>query len=505
MKALFLGVDVGTTTVKSALFDERGRELRLVSRNMQPKYLPNGRVMLSMEKLWDCVADIINETIAGSESLGEIIAIGVTAMGDGLWLLDDDGRPITDATLWVDGRAVDYINRWQDQGVIQASGRVVFAGSPLPLSAWYFDHMPLIMEQCSQVLFCKDWIKYCLTGIVATDQTDLSDASVIDVWSRNYSIQLLEKFGVPKLAELLPPIHPCTEIVGNVTKPASEKTGLPKGIPVVNGSIDVVASAIGTGVIDPLQACTVVGTTVYNSIVVDETNKIDLENQNAPSLICHAEKDLWLLSMGTMLGTPNLDWFIREFYAVSGELPSFATLEDSLKSIGPGADGIIFHPYLGQGGERAPFVKPSAAAQFFGLKSHHTREHMLLAVYEGIGFSMKDCYKHLPVQPKSIRIVGGGSASKFWCDIFANCAGMPVQVTYGKQVGALGAAILAAVGVNHFSGLHQATQSMVRIKDTYEPDPAKVKIFEESYALYKRLYESVWDLWDERDKLWKAK
>ncbi len=504
MNALFLGIDIGTTEVKSALFDEMGRELRLVKKTMQPIYSPNGRATLNMEELWDCVAQIIKQTIEGAETFGEIKAIGVTAMGDGLWMLDEDGKPISDATLWVDGRAVDYINQWKNEGIIQDSGRVVFAGSPLPLSAWFFDHQSDLMKRCAQILFCKDWIKYCLTGIAATEQTDLSDASLIDVWNRKFSIDLVTKYGVPQIANLLPPIKTSTTIMGEVTKSASLKTGIPAGIPVVNGAIDVVSSAIGTGVIDPLQACTVVGTTVYNAVVVDSITETDLTKENSPSIICHADENLWMLTMGTMLGTPNLDWFIKEFYSTSGNLSSFTELENSMKKIGPGAGGIIFHPYLGQGGERAPFVNPSAAAQFFGIKSHHTKSHMLRAVYEGIGYSMKDCYKHLPVQPKNIRIVGGGSASAFWCDIFANCIGMPIQVTHGNQIGALGAAILAAVGVNHYSNLHQATDNMVRIKNTYEPDSAKIKIYEENYAIYKHLYESLWEVWDEHHKLWRG-
>lgn len=505
MDALFLGLDVGTTEVKSALFDEMGNELRLVKKSMHPKYSSNGRATLNMEELWNCVAQIIKQTIEGAETLGKIKAIGVTAMGDGLWMLDEHGKPLSDATLWVDGRAVDYINRWKNDGIIQASGRVVFAGSPLPLSAWFFDNKSNLMKRCSKILFCKDWIKFCLTGIAATEQTDLSDASLIDVWNRKFSFDLVNKYGVPQIADLLPPMQPCSKIIGIVSKSAADKTGLPAGTPVVNGAIDVVSSAIGTGVTDPMQACTIVGTTVYNAVVVDSITDIDLTKQNSPSIICHADDNLWMLTMGTMLGTPNLDWFIREFYLSAGTAPSFDELENSMKKIGPGADGIIYHPYLGQGGERAPFVKPSAAAQFFGIKSHHTKSHLLLAVYEGIGYSMKDCYKHLPIQPRNIRIVGGGSASAFWCDIFANCIGMPIQVTHGNQIGALGAAILAAVGVNHYSDLHQATQNMVRVKNTYEPDPIKMKIYENNYAIYKQLYECLWDVWDEHHKLWRGK
>lgn len=504
MEALFLGIDVGTTTVKAALFDANGHELRVAGQNTEPCCSPNGQTLQNMYEIWDSVAGIIREVISDSQKLGTLMGIGVTGMGDGLWLVDEKGRPVTDATLWTDGRAGMYINKWKAEGVIGQSGRVAFAGSPLPLSAWYYEHQPQVMASASRMMFCKDWIKYCLTGEIVTDATDLSDASVIEVWSRNYSQELLDKFGVPQLMDLLPPIRPCTDIIGRVTKEAAQKTGLPEGLPVVNGMIDVVSSAVGNGVVEPLHACTIIGTTVYNEMVLDCIEDLNLSQENAPSIICYARDNRWLLTMGTMLGTPNLDWFLREFYQGQSRCPTFAELEEQLIKLPPGAEGIIFHPYLGEGGERAPFVKPSAAAQFFGIKSHHTREHMLLAVYEGIAYSMKDCYQHFPLQPKAIRLCGGGSASAFWCRMFANCVGMPVQVTHGNQIGALGAAMVAAVGVGYFDTFHQATERMIRIRETYEPDPRAVRVYEDYYGLYRRLVDNVWDLWDAREKLCKA-
>jgi len=167
-----------------------------------------------------------------------------------------------------------------------------------------------------------------------------------------------------------------------------------------------------------------------------------------------------------------LDWFIREFYNNICDLPK---IEQSLAKIGPGSGGIIYHPYLGQGGERAPFVKPSAAAQFFGLKIHHTKEHMLRSVYEGIAYSMKDCYEHFPVLPKSIRLAGGGSNSDFWCQMFASCVGLPIQITEGNEIGARGAAIAAAVGVGYFPEYETAIDQMVHVKKRMIPSTKSSK------------------------------
>ena len=501
MQAIFLGIDVGTTKVKSVLFDENGRELKLARRNTAPKCSSDGSMLQDMYLMWDMVAETIAEVIQNITDYGEIKAIGITAQGDGLWLIDKAGKPLADAMLWTDGRAAPYISKWQDQSILGASGRVVFAGSPLALSAWNYDHCQSIMDQAKNFLFCKDWIKYCLTNTISTDRTDLSDASLISVRTRDYDYGLLDMFGVPKLKNLLPPIRPSHEIIGTVTPEAAAKTGLKAGIPVINGMIDVAAAAIGNGVINSMDACSIIGTTVYNEIVVDNLDIIGHPDGKTASTICHALEDRWLLTLGTMVGTPNLDWFIREFYS---NICDLATIEQSLKKIGPGSGGIIFHPYLGQGGERAPFVKPSAAAQFFGLKIHHTREHMLRSVYEGIAYSMKDCYEHFPVLPNTIRLAGGGSNSEFWCQMFASCVGLPVQIMEGNEIGARGAAIAAAVGSGSFSSYQDAINQMVHVNKTYEPIDAEFQIYDENYELYKDLYTDVWNAWDKRESLWKS-
>jgi xylulokinase/L-xylulokinase len=450
---------------------------------------------------WRKVAETVRKVVDATRSQGQIRAIGVTAQGDGLWMLDENLQPVQDAVLWIDGRAGSLIERWDRAGILGKSGRVLFSGSPLALSAWFYENRPEVMARAKHILFCKDWIKYCLTGELATDETDLSDASLIDVRTRQFSRELLEAFGVEPILELLPPVHKSTDVIGYVTEEAAAATGLDPGIPVVNGMIDVAASAIGTGVLEPSAACSIVGTTVYNEIVIDQVTGIGRKTENEPSLICHGQGDRWLLTFGTMMGTPNLDWFLDQVCAGERKLtladPEF---EAALEKLPVGSDGITFHPYLGQGGERAPFVKPTAAAGFFGLKAHHTRNHLARAVCEGVAYSMRDCYASFPIEPKFIRIAGGGSKSSFWSQMFASCIGKPIEITYGDEIGAKGAAVIAAVGQEEFPGLLEGTEEMVRVKTTYEPVPEDHRIYSDGFALYTALRKSLWEIWEQRGR-----
>lgn len=493
MDALFLGIDAGTTKIKTVLFDQKGNELKFARRQMAPVYNDFGNVLADMNEVWNMVVETIREVTQDSKQFGEIKAIGITAQGDGLWMLDKDKKPFHPAVLWLDGRATSYINRWNREGILNASGRVVFAGSTLPYSVWHYDNEPDTMKKAKHVLFCKDWIKYCLTGKIVTDPTDLSDASLIRASEGEYNGELLGKFHAEQLLELLPPIAGSTDVVGYVSEAAAEATGLEARIPVVNGAIDVVCTAVGSGVYERDTAVSIVGTTVYSEMATDSLDLMEDAGDTPPSVICHAAKDRWLLAYGTMMGAPNVDWFMREMF--HGEL-SFEDAERRIKKIAAGADGIIFLPFLAEGGERAPFVKSTASAQFYGMKAHHSIDHMLRAVYEGVALSMKDCYEHFPEKPTSIRLSGGGSASDIWCQIFADCAKRPVETIYGNEVGARGAAIAAGVGVGFFSDVSEGIREMVKVKRTFEPNEEACEKYDRIYAVYTELCRRLWDVWD---------
>ncbi len=493
MDALFLGIDAGTTKIKAVLFDQKGNELKFARRQTTPEYNNNGNVLQDMNEVWRMVVETIREVTADSKRFGEIKAIGITAQGDGLWMLDETGKPFHPAVLWLDGRATSYIDRWNREGILNASGRVVFAGSTLPYSVWHYDHEPKTMQRAKHVLFCKDWIKYCLTGRIVTDPTDLSDASLICAKEGKYNRGLLKKFNAEQLLDLLPQIAGSTDIIGYITDAAAQATGLDARIPVVNGAIDVVCTAMGSGVYENDSAVSIVGTTVYSEMVVKSLETMKETGENPPSIICHATDDRWLLTYGTMMGAPNVDWFMREMF--HGKL-SFEEAEQRIGTVQAGSDGIVFLPYLAEGGERAPFVKSTASAQFYGMKAHHSINHMLRAVYEGVALSMKDCYEHLPEKPTSIRISGGGSASDLWCQIFANCAKRPVETLCGNELGARGAAIAAGVGVGFFSDVGEGINEMVRVKHVFEPAADECEKYDRMYEVYTALYKKLWNIWD---------
>jgi sugar (pentulose or hexulose) kinase len=216
-------------------------------------------------------------------------------------------------------------------------------------------------------------------------------------------------------------------------------------------------------------------------------------------------KGRWLRMLAAMIATPNIEWFLRELAPdlaakASGE-KLYRQLESLAAKIPAGADGVIFQPYLFPGGERGPFVKPSARASFTGLSLNHTRAHMLRAVYEGVALATLDCYRHMPIDPQSVLLSGGGAQSPLWCQIVADCLGKPVHVPDGSQFGALGAAINVGVATGTYKTTREAVKRCVRTSRSYRPARAKTKLYAELYHIYRQTTLRQMDLWDAKSRL----
>jgi len=174
-------------------------------------------------------------------------------------------------------------------------------------------------------------------------------------------------------------------------------------------------------------------------------------------------------------------------------------LEQKVNNIPPGSEGVIYHPYINPGGERAPFVKPSAKAQFFGISLRHTRWHLLRAVYEGVAFSVLDCFSHIPLEVSEVRISGGGAKSSFWSQILSDVIGRPIKVSSTTELGALGAAITAGAAVGLYPEIKEAAKRLVKFSHFYKPNTDSHLKYLELYKLYKSIYQHLWDDWDRRN------
>ena len=500
-----LGIDNGTTVTKAALFDLEGREVAVgSSQEVKVAHPQPGWAEQSMDEIWQATAQAIRQCLAESGvDPASIAGVSFSGHGGGVWLLDDRGRPVRDAIIWLDGRAKPYLDRWAADGrlsqLYDESGWSLFAGiGACTIFPWLMEHEPGSLGRARINLSSKDWVKFCLTGEQSTDQTMASIAHM-NYQTGRHSERVLGLTGIADYRHLLPPIVPSWEIAGRVTRQAADETGLAAGTPVACGAWDGTSSTLGAGCIGVGEAASVIGTAGVHVVVSDTP---DLDPERNYSLMYHCVPDRYVKNALTMLAAGNLNWFEREFCLAERQeaerrgVNVYQVIGEAVAGVQVGAGGVLYLPFLQ--GERAPFVKPDARGVFFGLGDWHQRAHLLRAVFEGVALSTRDNYACMQKggELTTTYLTGGGSRSPVWSQILADCTGNAMKVPAGVELGARGAAMSAGVAVGLFADHASAVQQMVRIERDYVPNPQQAARYDELYRLYRDLITAVWPAWE---------
>jgi xylulokinase/L-xylulokinase len=504
-KPFLLGIDAGTSLVKTVVFDQDGHEIGLNREPVSVETPRQGWAEQDMDVVWQAVKKTVGTCLKHHGiSASDIAGVGIVGQGDGCRLLDETLKPVRKSILWTDGRAGQIVTAWEREGKslsgFKICGSAIFSGAPAAILEWLRRHEPDCLKRATHFLFAKDWIKLKLTGKICTDPSDASRAP-FDIRKGDYSEDFFEMLGLSPYCRLFPKVLPTTEIIGEVTREAAAETGLDAGTPVMNGMIDVVACGLGVGAVRHGQAYSIVGTTCFNGVVMDT---VDLEPIGIGMTLAYAFPHQILRSMPSLAGTPNLDWFIDQFFphekerAKGEKTDLYALLEREASNIPVGCEGVVYHPYINPGGERAPFVKPAATAQFFGLSLRHTRWHLLRSVYEGVALSMLDCFDHIPVVVSNLMLCGGGAQSAFWCQVLSDVTGKTVSTPSGSEFGALGASVTTGLATGVYRDIGKAVERTVAVEKTFQPNMVNHQKYRELYRLYKSLYQHVWDDWDMR-------
>jgi sugar (pentulose or hexulose) kinase len=503
-----IGVDAGTSVVKAVAFDQLGNEVCVHETPMPLRQPEPLWIEQDMAQLWETVKVCLRSIAAQLQtSKREIQGIGVTSTGDGTWIMDREGKPVRGGILWCDGRAGKIVERLHAQGIAHRAfdicGTSVFTGSQAAQLLWLRENEPESLKKAQIIFHAKDWLFYKLTGLITSDETDES-LTMLRMSTRQYDLELFNIFGIDDLYSKFPPVKATADNVAPLLAEVAGELGLPKGVAVGSGPMDVAACALGTGAIEHGQASSILGTAGIHEVIMEEPN---LEPRMVGMTLCHGVKGRWMRMLAAMTATPNLDWFLKELgtgftiEAREAGKDVYEHLEKVVESVAAGSEGVIFHPYLFPGGERGPFVKPTARASFTGLNMNHTAKHLLRAVYEGVAFATLDCYRHMPIDPKTVFLSGGGANSAAWCQIVADCLGKPVSVPEGSQFGAKGAALNIGIAVGVYRDAQEAVAKSVRTARLYEPDLANTKLYRQLYEVYQQTTQRQMDLWDLRAQI----
>jgi len=500
MVQYLLGIDNGCTVSKAALFALDGREVAVASAKTQLLCPQSGWSERDMDEMWAKTAQTVRQVIAGSQVPPEEIAcVACTGHGNGLYLIDEQGKPVRNGILSMDSRARKYSDNWIAEGldkkVRPKTMQDIWHAQPNPLLAWLRDNEPDTIKNARWVLMAKDYIRFKLTGEVAAELTDFSGTSLLNNRTRSYDEDLLADFGISEMLDLLPPIVPTADVCGNVTAEAAELTGLKAGTPVAGGMFDIDACGLASGLVDETPLCMIVGTWGNNQYI----SKTPVVDEDVYMTSCYAIPDYYLMLEGSATSGGNLEWFVTQFFEAERTIAQkqgtsvYDICNELVASTEPEQSNIVFLPFL-----YGSNANPDAKASFLGIDAWHTRGHILRAIYEGVVFGHKTHVRRLLKfrdMPEVIRLTGGAARSDVWLQIFADVFQTPFQVPRGTELGALGAAIAAGVAAGSFADYNQAVEAMVHFAPLVEPNADRSGLYDAKFDRYSRVIETLDPLW----------
>jgi xylulokinase len=486
--SILLGIDIGTSSVKSMLMDVEGRMLGFSQIEYEISIFSPGYAEQDPEVWWDLTCRTIALALnqAGIEA-DQIIGIGLSGQMHGLVALDQDGKVVRPAIIWCDQRTINEKNAIENMFTSEQLGELIqnpaAAGFQLLSLMWMKENEPDQYRRIRHVILPKDYVRYRLTGEIAVDTTDASSTSAYNVTEKRWSTELLEKVSIDPI--LFPQVGEPWEISGVVTSQAAAATRLHEGTSVVYGGADQAMQAIGNGIITPGTISCTIGTggqlfaptitPIYDSLLRTHT-------------YVHAVPNRWYLLGASMSAGLSLKWLAGQVLRRT----DYLELDQLAEKISAGSEGLIFLPYLT--GVRTPHMNPHATGMFFGLTLNHSDAHLVRSVLEGVGYSMRDSleiFKSLGINMDRIIISGGGAKSRLWKQILADILGSEVYTSTMKEQACFGAAIMAGVGVGAYSSIDSACASIVRIHEQpIMPIAENIEIYESRYKVYQQLYQN---------------
>lgn len=487
---IVIGVDGGTTAVKAVAFDLSGGICATHHESIPVNYGKLGEAEQDMEAIWQGVASCLREVRAQRPD-DDVIAVGLTGQGDGAWLVDEAGVPTRPAATWLDGRAANRVNDWVSSGkadkVLEASGTTVFGGLFPVLYEEFKEKDPEVIERSATHLYCKDWLRFRLTGERLTDYTEAS-RTFLNVGTMEYSQEMADALGMPDALRLLPPIVPSDGPGGVVTEEAAAATGIPAGTPVGVGMIDIAVTGAGLSAVNDGEGWLILGTTGFVGALLPSA---DVRRSQVSMVLATGRGKQVLEFLVPMTGTPNLDW-IRQVLGFSER--SWEDIEEEARTAPAGSGGVVYLPYASPGGERAPFLDTAASASWMGMSLTTPTAHVLRSVYEGVAFSLVECIDTLEMGGDLV-VSGGGFRSKLLCEILADATGQRVIRQEAPEAGARGAAVLALVSAGAATDVAAAADMLKTGMEEYLPNPDNYDIYRRTHEVYVQARKAIAPVW----------
>lgn len=486
--ALFLiGIDIGTSSTKTTIFDEAGKVVGCASKDYVFESWKNGYAEQDPDIWWTATVVSLKNAMAESGiSAGAVAGVGFSGQMHGLVCVDQNGKPLRKAILHCDVRAKDEtesIHRMFNGEIEKIVCNPIFPGFQLTSLEWLKRNERPLYEKIARIMCPKDYVRYKLTGEFGTEHTDASGTLFYDNRHECWSDVIFDRLEIDK--SIVPEeIGQSYDLAGRITRAAAEATGLREGTPVVYGGADQAMQSLGNGVRAPGITMMTIGTSGQVLVITKEPVCRPKMNTH---IFRHVEPHTWYGLGAVLFAGSTLNWFRRNFAPEC----SFEALSALAEQVPAGCDGLVFLPCMG--GERTPYLDPLARGVFEGITMHHDRAHFVRAIMEGVSFSMRAALEELrDTFGKDDRLIcaGGGVKGNTWAQIQADIYGQEIRISSVREQACLGAAICAGVGAGVFDSVLNGCKAMCDSSmKCIVPRPAVHKKYD---LIYQRIYSKLY-------------
>ena len=505
---ILIGIDAGTSVIKAVAFTTDGLELAVAAIANKYVTLPGGVAEQDMALTWESTAATLKQLTTQIPDLASrLIAISVTAQGDGLWLIDKEGEPVSLATIWLDNRCAsivdeyvaseNYAGHYQRTGtgmtVVQMSGKL----------AWMQRHRPEELAKATHALHCKDWIYFKLTDDRLTDPSE-ANCTFGNYVTNTYQPDILDHLGAGNTKQLLTPVIDGTLNCGGLTEAAAKLTNLKVGTPICLGFVDYVCTGLGGGLFDPtgLTGCTIIGSTGMHMRLRLDTKSVQLNSDHSGFTVSFPAPGMVAQIQSNLAATLNIDWLLDVAIGILADNGLQKHRADLLKNLDEKVLArepakLLYHPYISWAGERSPFMDTSARAMFNGLDTTADYYDMMRSVFEGLAFASRDCYEVMGPIPKEIRVTGGAARSKALRLILASVLNAEIRSVSREECGAAGTAMIAAVQQKLFPDMAACAKAWVdpHLGHSTKPDTHLVNRYDRVFPHYVAARKAMGPIW----------
>ncbi len=488
-----LAFDLGTSSVKVGVFGIDGTLQRLARRDQQVEFPTADRAEQSPSATWSAIGEATREVVT-TDSAQDIKAIVLSTQRGTVIPISERGEPLTNLVVWMDKRGVPWIKRLYD--TVGAEDYYEVCGHPLVSYTgeskvlWFRNEQPNIWKRAAcvgspQTLFLR-WLG---CEDLVCDRSNGTFLFPFNIDQQVWSAPLAARMDVSLLK--LPQLVSSLDVVGHLGKPAAVHLGLPSGIPLVAGGADGQLAAVGSGVTRPGLVMVNIGTAAGVQVFLQAPFRDPGFTMNCAA---HVVPGAWEMEGHTQSSGVALRWLrdevVRSTASSDSANDSFDVLIEEARTVPPGANGLLFLPYLN--GSSAPVIDLEARGCFLGLTLAHQRSHVIRAVLEGISLEMRwmlDAIATLGVPLEDVRLVGGGAQNDLWNQIHADVFNRSISTLAVADAALVGAAMCAAVAIGAYPDLMDASQYFVRVGRRLEPDQQQAMIYNQAYDTFRDAFK----------------